>query len=150
MSCENFLENSLYTEKWPCISGLDNCVKLDNTLLTEHKLLICVYSIIHIKERLQFPFNSLRPSDTHMHQWTGNGLCLLSAYQAITWLSQCWLIIIWTARNKFLWKLNQNTQIFFQGFAFENIAKFNVYSAWGMENPPNQMLTSSLITSPAL
>ena len=36
-------------------------------------------------------------------------------------LNQCWEIVNWTLRNKILWNLNQNSYIFIQENAFENL-----------------------------
>ena len=35
--------------------------------------------------------------------------------------NQCWLIVNWTPGNKFQWKFYQNTMVFFQQNAFENV-----------------------------
>ena len=37
------------------------------------------------------------------------------------YLNQCWLIVIWTLRNKLLWNLNRNTKFFLHENAFENV-----------------------------
>ena len=36
------------------------------------------------------------------------------------YLNQCWLIVNWTLRNKFQWKLNQKSNIFIQKSALQN------------------------------
>ena len=46
----------------------------------------------------------------------------LVAYSAPShYLNQCWNIVNWTLRNKLKWNLNQNSYIFIQENAFENV-----------------------------
>ena len=42
-------------------------------------------------------------------------------FGAKPFLNQCWLIVIWTLRNKLQWNLNQNTKLFIHENAFENV-----------------------------
>ena len=37
------------------------------------------------------------------------------------YLNQCWIIVNWTLANTFQWKFNQNTTIFIEENAFENV-----------------------------
>ena len=39
------------------------------------------------------------------------------------YLNQCWNIVNWTLRNKLQWNINQNSYIFIQGNASENVGK---------------------------
>ena len=86
-------------------------------------------------------FNSLRPSDVHMHQSTMAplvqimGCRLVGAKplsdpmrQAIMWpnapshyLTQCLNIVKWTLRNKLQWNFNRNSYIFIKENVFENV-----------------------------
>ena len=57
-------------------------------------------------------FNSLRPRNAYMCQWTGPSLvqtmacCVPSHY-----LNQCWHIVNWTIRNKIQWNIDRNSII---------------------------------------
>ena len=68
--------------------------------------------------------NSLRPSDAYMRRWSNHHWFRqwLVAWSAPNhYLNQCWDIVNWTLRNKLQWNFNQNTNIFIQKNAFENI-----------------------------
>ena len=71
-----------------------------------------------------FPFNSLRPSDAYMRQWTNHHwfrLWRAAGTASSLYLNQCWNIVDWTLRNKVQWNLNRNWNIFIQENAFENV-----------------------------
>ena len=53
------------------------------------------------------------------HHWLKQWLVTWSAPSH--YLNQCWNIFNWTLRNKFRWNLNQNSYIFIQENAFENV-----------------------------
>ena len=53
------------------------------------------------------------------HHWFKIWLVACSAPSH--YLNQCWNIVNRTSRNKFQWKLNQNSNIFIQEIAFENV-----------------------------
>ena len=38
------------------------------------------------------------------------------------YLNQCWVIVNWTLMNTFQWNFNQNSYIFIQKYAFENVS----------------------------
>ena len=58
----------------------------------------------------------------HWYRWW------LVAYSASSYyLNQSWVIVNWTLRNKLQWKFNQNTNIFIQENAYDNI-----YIVWKM------------------
>ena len=59
--------------------------------------------------------NSLRPSDAY--------LCV---NKPTHYLSQCWNIVNWTLRKKFLWYVNRNSYTTYKENAFEN----DVYKTW--------------------
>ena len=62
------------------------------------------------------------PSDTYVRQWIRPSLVQIMACLAPShYLNQCWLSTILTLGNIFQWNLNQNTAIFFQENAFENV-----------------------------
>ena len=54
--------------------------------------------------------NSLKLSDAYKRSASSHNL------------NQCWLSVIWTLRNKFLWNLNMNSIIVIQENAFEKVA----------------------------
>ena len=60
-----------------------------------------------------------------MHQWTNINYWFrqwLVAWPAPShYLNQCWNIVNWTLRNKFQWNLKQNSYIFIQENALENV-----------------------------
>ena len=58
--------------------------------------------------------NSLRLGDVYMRQWTGS-----SWIQVV--INQCWLVINWTSGTNFCENSKQNTVIFSQEIAFENV-----------------------------
>ena len=68
--------------------------------------------------------NSLRPSDAYMRQLTHHHWF---RYWLVAWpapshyLNQCWIIVNWTLRNKLLWNLNRNSNVFIQENAFESV-----------------------------
>ena len=55
--------------------------------------------------------------------WTGSTLVRIMACHlgGTGILNQCWNIVNWTLRNKSLWNFNQNSYIFIQENAFENV-----------------------------
>ena len=62
------------------------------------------------------------PLVPYIYQWAGSALVQVMAWrqQATShYLNQCWFIVNWTLRNKFQWKLNQDSNIFIQENAFE-------------------------------
>ena len=62
------------------------------------------------------PQKCVSESGQHWFRWW----CV--AYSAPShYLSQCWLIVNWTLRNKLQWNFNQNTKIFIHENAPENI-----------------------------
>ena len=68
--------------------------------------------------------NSLRPSEAYTHQWTNQHWFrqwLVTWFGPSHYLNQCWNIVSWTHRNKLQWNFNQNSYIFFQENAFEDI-----------------------------
>ena len=67
--------------------------------------------------------NSSPPSAAYMRQWTGSALVQIMAcrlFSAKPYLSQCWLIVNWTLRDKFHWNFSRNSNIFIQENAFKN------------------------------
>ena len=69
-------------------------------------------------------FNSLRPSDEYMRQWTNHHWfrSWLVAWPAPSHdLNQCWDSVNWTLGNKIQWHINRNSYIFIQENAFENV-----------------------------
>ena len=69
-------------------------------------------------------FNTLRPSDACMRQWTNHHwfrqwLVVWSVPKHYP--NQCWSIVNRTLGNKLRWNLNQNSYIFIQQNAFENV-----------------------------
>ena len=71
-----------------------------------------------------YKFNSLMPSDAIWRQgyWTSLAqvmACRLTA--PIHYLKQCWLIVNCTLRNKLWWNFNQNSNIFVDENAIENV-----------------------------
>ena len=68
-------------------------------------------------------FNTLRPSDPSMSQWTDQHWFRqwLVAWTAPShYLNQCWNIVNWTPINKLQWNFDWNFNIFIQGNAFES------------------------------
>ena len=68
--------------------------------------------------------NSLRPSDAYMRQWSNQHWFRqwLVAWSAPShYQNQCWNIVNKTLRNKLQWNLHQNSYIFIQENAFENV-----------------------------
>ena len=68
--------------------------------------------------------NSLRPSDAYMRQWTNHHWFrkwLVAWSAASHYLNQCWNIVNWAIGNKLQWNLKQNSYIFIQENAFENV-----------------------------
>ena len=68
--------------------------------------------------------NSLRPSDAYMHQlnyqhWSRKWLVAWSAPSH--YRNQWWNIINWNLKNKLQWNFKQNSYIFIQDNAFENV-----------------------------
>ena len=69
-------------------------------------------------------FNSLRPSDTYMHQWTDHHWF---RYWLVDWSApshyqnRCWNIVNSNLRNKIQWKLEGNPYIFIQENVVENV-----------------------------
>ena len=53
---------------------------------------------------------------THIFSFLQYTICLMPSH----YLNQCWLIVNWTARNKFQWNFNQNTTVFIWENRFEN------------------------------
>ena len=53
------------------------------------------------------------------HHWFRYWLVAWSAPSH--YLNQCWIIVNWTLSNIFQWNLNQNTTIFIEENAFENV-----------------------------
>ena len=47
--------------------------------------------------------------------------CLVAGPAPSHYLNQCWNIVNWTLRNKLQWNLNENSHIFIQGKASENV-----------------------------
>ena len=71
--------------------------------------------------------NSLRSSDAYMHQQTmpsctdsDNGLPPVRSAPS-HYLNHCWIIVNCPAGNKPHWNVNQNTTIFVQQTAYENV-----------------------------
>ena len=79
-------------------------------------------------------FNSLRPSDAYMHQQTNHHWFKkwLAAWLAPShYQNQCWDIVNWNLRNKFQWNHKQNSNIFIQENAFENVVwKMTAMLSW--------------------
>ena len=48
---------------------------------------------------------------------------LVACSAPIHYLNQWWLVVNWTTRNKFPWNLRQNSNIFIQEHAFENVCQ---------------------------
>ena len=68
--------------------------------------------------------NSLRPSDAYMRQWNNHHWFRwwLVAWSAPShYLNQCWIVVNWTLKNIFQWKSNQNTTIFIEENARQNV-----------------------------
>ena len=71
-------------------------------------------------------FNSLRPSDTYMPQWTNDHRF---RYWLVAWpapchyLNHCRNIVDWTLGNKLQWNFNQNIYILIKEYAFENVVR---------------------------
>ena len=75
----------------------------------------------------QLPYNSMKSADAYIYALQnqvivslGNNLSPVRR-QAIHYLNQHWIILIWTLRNKLQWNLNKNTTVFIQQNAFENV-----------------------------
>ena len=73
---------------------------------------------------LAYIINYLRPSDAYMRRYSNQHWFRkwLVAWTAPShYLNQCWNIVNWTLRNKCQWNFNQNSSIFIQANAFENV-----------------------------
>ena len=57
------------------------------------------------------------PSAAYVRQWTGSTLVRLTACR----MKQCCVIVNWTLKNKLHWNSNQNTTLFVEENAFENV-----------------------------
>ena len=110
-------------------------------------------------------FNSLRPSDAYMRQYTNHHWFRqwLVAWSAPShYLNQWWNIVNLTPRNKFQWNVNQNSYIVIEENAFENVVwkmasiflglnelignKYNSHSSDSCE-PGSQLLSHSTLLS---
>ena len=70
------------------------------------------------------PINSLGLSDAYMRQLTNHHwfiLWLVAWTVPSHYLNQYWIIVNWTLANIFQWKFNQNTTIFIEENACENV-----------------------------
>ena len=65
----------------------------------------CLYNVSHFVQGSQ----CLVPNRHHAKQAPSH------------YLNQCWIIVNWNPRNKFQWNLDQNTIIFIQENAIENV-----------------------------
>ena len=89
-----------------------------------------IYTYEHIHTHIVYQVNSLRPSDTNMHQyynchWFRQWLVAWSAPSHF--LHQWWNIVNWTLSNKLQWNWN----IFIQENAFESVDwKISVILPW--------------------
>ena len=69
-------------------------------------------------------FNSLRPSDAYMRQWSNQHWFRqwLAAWSAPShYQDQCWNIVNKTLRNKLQWIFSRNSNIFIQQNVFESV-----------------------------
>ena len=81
-------------------------------------------SIANALESCLFCINSSPPSAAHMRQWNGSALVQIMACHLFApshYLNKCWVIVYWTLRNKLQWNFNQNTKLFINENASENI-----------------------------
>ena len=78
----------------------------------------------HLNMFLVVLFNSLRPNDAYMHQYSNHQWFRqrLGAWSAPShYLNQCWNIVNPNLKNKLQWNLKRNSYIFIQENAFENL-----------------------------
>ena len=71
-----------------------------------------------------YTFNSMRPSDAHMRQWSNQHEFRLwrVAWSAPShYQNQCWNIVNKTLRNKLQWIFSRNSNIFIQENVFESV-----------------------------
>ena len=71
----------------------------------------------HQNCQLDIAFNSMGPGDTCMHHLTGSPLVQVMAVvcpMSFDYLNQCWIIVIWTPRNKHQWNFNRRANIFIE------------------------------------
>ena len=87
-----------------------------------------IYPVINIilfrLHHLYWSSNSLGQSDAYMRQWFNHHWFrqwLVAWSLPNHYLNQCWNIVSWTFGNKLQWNLNQNSYIFIQENAFENV-----------------------------
>ena len=69
-------------------------------------------------------FNSSPPSSAYMRQETGSALVQVMACRLTApshYLSQYWLVVNWTLRNKLHWYFNRQSIICIEENAFENV-----------------------------
>ena len=69
-------------------------------------------------------YNSLRPSDAYMLQWTNHHwfrLWLVVWTAPSHYLKQSWIIVNWTLMNKRQWNFNRNSNILIHKNALEHV-----------------------------
>ena len=74
---------------------------------------------MHITRLVAAGLNSSPPSAAYMHQWIESVLAQIMSWG--TNLNQSWVIINWILGNKLQWNFNQNTKLFIDKSASENI-----------------------------
>ena len=79
--------------------------------------------------------NSSPPSAAYMRQWIRSALVQIIACRLLGanhYLNQCWVIVIWTLRNKLQWNFNLDTKLFIHEIASEIIiCEMAAILSWG-------------------
>ena len=86
-------------------------------LLPEWPYVVAYMECIYAECNMCISINSLRPSDAYY--WFQKWLVAWTAPSH--YLNQYWNIVTWTLRNKLKGHFNQNSKIFIQEIAFENV-----------------------------